>query len=104
CFTKGVTNKLKWLFAPLEKAIKDDCAQRAVNEWRISSKVAEYEVEEKKRLESNLNMIEDLAQALKSEIKRKEYKVFQCKGIMDRLVLTRDRDGKIVVLDYHEID
>ncbi len=94
---------LKWLFAPLEKAIKDDCAQRAVNEWRISSKVAEYEVEEKKRLASHLNMVEDLAEALKSEIKRKEHKVFQCKDF-DRLVLTRDRDGKIVVLDYHEID
>lgn len=95
---------LKWLFAPLEKAIKDDCAQRAVNEGRVSRKVGEYIVEEKKLLASELNMIEDLAQALKSEIKRKEHKVFQCKGIMDRLVLTRDRDGKIVVLDYHEID
>ncbi|HFG2036912.1 TPA: hypothetical protein ACGF5V_003503 [Vibrio cholerae] len=94
---------LKWLFAPLEKAIKDDCAQRAVNEWCISSKVAEYEVEEKKLLALHLDMIEDLAQALKSEIKRKEHKVFQCKDF-DRLVLTRDRDGKIVVLDYHEID
>ncbi|EGR2435393.1 hypothetical protein, partial [Vibrio cholerae] len=86
------------------KAIKDDCAQRAVNEWCISSKVGEYTTEEKKLLASELNMVEDLAQALKSEIKRKEHKVFQCKGIMDRLVLTRDRDGKIVVLDYHEID
>ncbi|EGQ9171278.1 hypothetical protein F8Y90_18070 [Vibrio cholerae] len=94
---------LKWLFAPLEKAIKDDCAQRAVNEGCISRKVGEYIVEEKKLLASELNMIEDLAQALKSEIKRKEYKVFQCKDF-DRLVLTRDRDGKIVVLDYHEID
>ncbi|QVV97185.1 hypothetical protein 1992IndM4_0065 [Vibrio phage ICP1] len=95
---------LKGLFAPLEKAIKDGCAQRAVNEGRISRKVQEYTTEEKKLLASELNQIEDLAQALKSEIKRKEHKVFQCKGIMDRLVLTRDRDGKIVVLDYHEID
>ncbi len=41
CFTKGVTNMLKWLFASLEKAIKDECMQRAVNEGCISSKVAE---------------------------------------------------------------
>lgn len=95
---------LKWLFAPLEKAIKDECMQRAVNEGRISSKVAEYEVEEKKLLALQLNRIEGLAEALKSEIKRKEHKVFQCKDFMDRLVLTRDRDGKIVVLDHHEID
>ncbi|TQQ52517.1 hypothetical protein [Vibrio cholerae] len=94
---------LKWLFAPLEKAIKDECMHRAVNEGRISSKVREYEVEEKKLLALHLNMIEGLAQALKSEVKRKEHKVFQCKDF-ERLVLTRDRDGKIVVLDYHEID
>lgn len=95
---------LKWLFAPLEKAIKDECEQRAINEMRISRKLQEYTTEQKKLLASELNMIEDLAEALKSGIKRKEHKVFQCKGIIDRLVLTRDRDGKIIVLDYHEID
>ncbi|MFT1654753.1 hypothetical protein ACOKQT_18385 [Vibrio cholerae] len=95
---------LKWLFAPPEKALKDECAQRAVNEMCISRKVQEYAAEEKKLLALHLSIIEDLAQALKSEVKRKEHKVFQCKGFMDRLVLTRDRDGKIVVLDYHEID
>ncbi|QIL87056.1 hypothetical protein G7083_14440 (plasmid) [Vibrio sp. HDW18] len=94
---------LKWLFAKLEKTIEDGCAQRAVNEWCIASEVQKYTTEDKKLLALHLDMIEDLAQALKSEIKRKEHKVFQCKDF-EKLVLTRDRDGKIVVLDYHEID
>ncbi|QIL87049.1 hypothetical protein G7083_14385 (plasmid) [Vibrio sp. HDW18] len=94
---------LKWLFAKLEKTIGDSCAQRAVNEGRIASEVRKHTTEEKRLLALRLNSIEDLAQALKSEVERKEHKVFQCKDF-EKLVLTRDRDGKIVVLDYHEID